>query len=76
MSVPRKDDAVGDPGLAALVALLHLQGIAADPEQLRHRFGGASVGVSEMLCNCSPWRGEIDVGERVEGGLDGFEGAD
>jgi ABC-type bacteriocin/lantibiotic exporter with double-glycine peptidase domain len=39
----------GDPGLAALAMLLHFQGIGADPEQLRHRFGGASVGVSEML---------------------------
>jgi subfamily B ATP-binding cassette protein HlyB/CyaB len=29
--------------------LLHFQGIGADPKQLRHRFGGASVGVSEML---------------------------
>ena len=30
-----------DPGLEALVTLLHFQGVAADREQIRHRLGGA-----------------------------------
>lgn len=38
-----------DGGLLALVMLLRFQGIAADPEQIRHQFGGAPIGVSEML---------------------------
>jgi subfamily B ATP-binding cassette protein HlyB/CyaB len=41
--------AVADQGLAALVMLLRLNGIGADPEQIRHRFGGAAIGVPEML---------------------------
>ena len=32
----------------ALVKLLRFQGVAADPEQIRHRFG-AVIGVPEML---------------------------
>src|SRR6516165_8128638 len=39
----------GDPGLSVLVMLLRLHGIGADPEQIRHRFGGARIGVPEML---------------------------
>lgn len=31
------------------MTLLHFQGIGVDPAQLRHRFGGRSVGVTEML---------------------------
>src|SRR5215469_1823797 len=38
-----------DPGLTVLVALLRFQGIGADPEQVRHRMGMASIGVPEML---------------------------
>jgi subfamily B ATP-binding cassette protein HlyB/CyaB len=38
-----------DQGLAALVMLLRLNGIGADPEQIRHRFGGATIGIPEML---------------------------
>src|SRR5262245_7913135 len=38
-----------DPGLFALVMLLCFHGVSADPEQIRHRFGGASIGVAEML---------------------------
>jgi ATP-binding cassette, subfamily B, bacterial HlyB/CyaB len=38
-----------DPGLAALVMLLRFQGVGADGEQIRHRFGGARIGVAEML---------------------------
>lgn len=39
-------------GLEAFVLLLRFHGIAADPEQIRHRFGGANIGVPEML-RCS-----------------------
>jgi len=38
-----------DSGLFVLVMLLRLLGIGADPEQIRHRFGGAPIGISEML---------------------------
>src|SRR5262249_33656490 len=38
-----------DPGLESFVTLLHLQGVAADREQLRHRLGAIKVGVPEML---------------------------
>lgn len=38
-----------DSGLACLVLLLRFLGIPADIEQLRHRSGGASYGVGEML---------------------------
>ena len=38
-----------DCGLSALVMLLRLHGIGVDPEQIRHQFGAAPVGVPEML---------------------------
>ena len=38
-----------DPGLEALVMLLRFQGIAADPAQIKHRFGGGAIGTPEML---------------------------
>jgi subfamily B ATP-binding cassette protein HlyB/CyaB len=38
-----------DPGLEALVMLLHFQGIAADRGQIRHRLGMAKIGAPEML---------------------------
>src|SRR6476660_10529951 len=38
-----------DPGLESLVTLLHLQGVAADREQIRHRLGSAKIGAPEML---------------------------
>jgi subfamily B ATP-binding cassette protein HlyB/CyaB len=40
---------VVDPGLFVLVMLLRLLGIGADPEQIRHRFGGARIGIPEIL---------------------------
>ncbi|MBV8407371.1 MAG: type I secretion system permease/ATPase, partial [Alphaproteobacteria bacterium] len=40
---------VTDPGLSALVMLLRSNGISADSEQIRHRFGGARIGIPEML---------------------------
>ena len=38
-----------DPGLAALVMLLRFHDIGADPNQIRHQFGGVPIGVQEML---------------------------
>src|SRR6202051_989595 len=38
-----------DTGLAALVMLLRFQGVAAEPGQIRHRFGGIPIGLTEML---------------------------
>jgi ATP-binding cassette, subfamily B, bacterial HlyB/CyaB len=38
-----------DPGLAVLVMLLRFQGVAAEPDQIAHRFGRIPIGVSEML---------------------------
>jgi ATP-binding cassette, subfamily B, bacterial HlyB/CyaB len=38
-----------DPGLSVLVSLLRMHGVGADPEQIRHRFGGAAIGIPEML---------------------------
>src|ERR1700719_2962794 len=38
-----------DAGLAALVMLMRFQGIAAEPDQILHRFGGARIGLTEML---------------------------
>jgi subfamily B ATP-binding cassette protein HlyB/CyaB len=38
-----------DPGLEALVTLLHLKDVAADLGQIRHRLGTTKVGTPEML---------------------------
>lgn len=38
-----------DPGLYVLVSLLRMQGIGADAAQIRHQFGGAPIGIAEML---------------------------
>lgn len=38
-----------DPGVVALVMLMRLHGVGADGDQIRHRFGGAPIGVTEML---------------------------
>jgi subfamily B ATP-binding cassette protein HlyB/CyaB len=38
-----------DPGLYVLASLLRIQGIAADPEQIRHRYGSTPIGTPEML---------------------------
>ncbi|WP_375166892.1 type I secretion system permease/ATPase [Bradyrhizobium sp. CCGB20] len=38
-----------DPGLTALVMMLQFLGVPADPEQLRHQFGGVTIGTTEML---------------------------
>jgi subfamily B ATP-binding cassette protein HlyB/CyaB len=38
-----------DPGLEALVTLLHFQGVAADAGQIRHRLGTNKIGAPEMI---------------------------
>ena len=38
-----------DPGLAALVAMLRYQGVAADMAQIRHRIGSDAVAVPDIL---------------------------
>lgn len=38
-----------DPGLTALVMMLQFLGVPADPEQIRHQFGGAEIRTTEML---------------------------
>ena len=38
-----------DTGLDALLTLLHLQGVAADRDQLRHRSGTASFGAADII---------------------------
>ena len=49
MSVTTENPTPGQSGLAALVLLLRFHGVGADPEQIRHRFGDATIGVAEML---------------------------
>ena len=46
MSAP---DQANDPGLASLVVMLRFLGIGADPQQIRHQFGSAPIGIPEML---------------------------
>ncbi|MEJ0092200.1 MAG: type I secretion system permease/ATPase [Methylocella sp.] len=38
-----------DAGLECLTLLLHFHGVPADAAQIRHRFGGAPIGVTEIL---------------------------
>jgi subfamily B ATP-binding cassette protein HlyB/CyaB len=54
-----------DPGLFVLVMLLRLLGIGADPEQIRHRFGGARIGIPEIL-RCAKEFG-LKARERIAG---------
>src|SRR5215472_325409 len=49
MSYAGNSEAAADPGLSVLLIMLRLQGIGADPAQLRHRLGHRAVGVLEML---------------------------
>ena len=49
MSFGDNQPKLGDQGLVVLTNLLHLHGIAADPAQIQHGFGGAPIGVQEML---------------------------
>ncbi|MGA2045987.1 MAG: type I secretion system permease/ATPase, partial [Roseiarcus sp.] len=52
MSDEAREPIAATMGLEAFVLLLRFHGIAADPQQIRHRFGGAEVGITEML-RCS-----------------------
>src|SRR6516164_11053717 len=54
-----------NPGLSVLVMLIRLHGIGADPEQIRHRFGGGRIGIPEML-RCAKEFG-LKAGERIAG---------
>jgi subfamily B ATP-binding cassette protein HlyB/CyaB len=38
-----------ESGLEALLTLLHLQGVAADREQIKHRLGTATIAAPEIL---------------------------
>jgi ATP-binding cassette, subfamily B, bacterial HlyB/CyaB len=38
-----------DPGLTALVMLLRLHGVGADPAQIRHQCGTAAIGTADMI---------------------------
>src|SRR5271155_1707917 len=38
-----------DPGLFVLVSMLRLNGVGADPEQIRHQCGVTEIGVPEIL---------------------------
>ena len=49
MSTETDSARLADPGLEALVMLLHLQGVAADRGQIRHRLGIDKIGAPEML---------------------------
>jgi len=49
MSTETESTRPTDPGLEALVTLLHLQGVAADADQIRHRLGTHKIGAPEML---------------------------
>ena len=49
MAVEVEQKATIDQGLAAFVMLVRFQGMAADPEQIRHRIGRSSMAVPDML---------------------------
>src|SRR6267378_7301452 len=38
-----------DAGLIALVMLLRFHGVGADPAQIRHQCGTATIGIAEMI---------------------------
>ena len=40
---------LADTGAAALVLLARFHGVAIDPQQLKHQFGGAVIGTTEIL---------------------------
>ena len=49
MSTEAAGATAADPGLEALVTLLHVRGVAADRGQIRHRLGTHKIGAAEML---------------------------
>ena len=48
-AVDKAAERPSDTGVASLVLILRFHGIAIDPEQLAHKFGGSAIGTSEML---------------------------
>ena len=49
MTIESDSATLADPGLEALITVLHFQGVAADQGQIRHRLGTARIGAAEML---------------------------
>ena len=49
MSTATNSAKPADPGLDALVMLLHFQGVAASRSQISHRLGTSTIGAPEML---------------------------
>src|SRR6516164_2255162 len=49
MSSESANASAPDPGLLALMMLVRFNGLGADPEQIRHRFGGSTIDIPEML---------------------------
>jgi subfamily B ATP-binding cassette protein HlyB/CyaB len=49
MSIETESAGRADTGLDALMTLLHLQGVAADRTQIRHRLGTSTLGAAEIL---------------------------
>src|SRR5262249_49505742 len=49
MSTETENPMPVDPGLVVLATLLRFNGIGVEAAQIRHRFGGATIGVVEML---------------------------
>src|SRR5215468_8620824 len=49
MSIEPNEARPANPGLEALVTLLHLRGVAADAGQIRHRLGTDKIGIPDML---------------------------
>src|ERR1700760_347930 len=43
------DASTADTGLDSLLTVLHLQGVAADREQIRHALGTTTIGTAEIL---------------------------
>jgi ATP-binding cassette, subfamily B, bacterial HlyB/CyaB len=49
MTLAKVEIETEDPGLFALVMLLRIHGLGVEVAQLRHRLGGATVGIADML---------------------------
>jgi ATP-binding cassette, subfamily B, bacterial HlyB/CyaB len=47
--IVRTTSAPNDPGLAALVMLLRIHGIAVESEQIQHQMGAGPIGVTEIV---------------------------
>jgi len=51
-------ETIADPGLEALMTMLHFQGVAADRGQIRHRLGNTKIGAPEIL-HAEASRGDV-----------------